>query len=125
MAVKAVYSGPSGEPVKVDISIKDPELQMSGFDSAQPGRKNVTVTYRGVSAAFQVDVVDGNAGDADSQPGSSHGSGAPAHAKQEGGSDGGSALSRTGANVTPTILAIVVCLLCAGSALAAARRHLK
>lgn len=85
----------------------------------------MTVTYRGVSATFQVDVVDGNAGDAGSQPGSGHGSGAPAHAKQEGGSDGGSALSQTGANVMPTILAIVVCLLCAGSALAAARRHLK
>ena len=84
----------------------------------------MTVTYRGVSATFQVDVVDGNVGNADSQPGSGRGPGALAHAKQKGGSDGSSALSQTGANVMPTILAIVVCLLCAGSALAAARRHL-
>lgn len=124
MVVKAVYSVPNEEPVKVDISINDPELLVSGFDSAQPGRKNVTVTYRGGSATFQVDVVDGNVGNADSQPGSGRGPGALANAKQEGGSDGSSALSQTGANVMPTILAIVVCLLCAGSALAAARRHL-
>lgn len=55
MKVMAVYEV-DDDISAVEILLDDSELSISGFDSVVAGQKLVTVTYRGVSASFEVTV---------------------------------------------------------------------
>lgn len=56
MTVVAVYEKDGAVSAEHVISVDDPELAVSGYDSTVDGMKTVTVSYRGVSATFAVTV---------------------------------------------------------------------
>lgn len=49
--VKAIYNDNSSKEIEIS------QIQISGFDTAAPGKKIVTVTYQGKTATFEIDVI--------------------------------------------------------------------
>lgn len=59
LTVVAVYQRGEGESAtteEVPIALDDPQLALGTFDSTTAGKKAITVSYRGVSATFEVTV---------------------------------------------------------------------
>lgn len=120
MTVMAVYTDLERSEHTKAIALDDPQLSITGFDSASAGDKSVTVSYRGVSSAFTVHVKanPANAG----TPGTSGKPGKPGTTAQNGKNKGKAELSKTGAAiVAPTVLALVA--LAAGALAMALRRR--
>lgn len=99
--------------IEREIQLDDDDLAVTGFDSVAAGSKTVTVSYRGVSATFTVNVAavetPGSGDDSGSQSGD--GSGAQSGGNGTASADGQSgSMADTGASV---LLPIVVAVLLA------------
>jgi hypothetical protein len=104
IGITAVYRSGAGISMLKPISLQDKDLKITGFDSTTVGRKRVTATYKGVSAAFVIDVV--------SRPAANSGSTAPAPAA--GSPSGSSPLVDTGSSVLgPIAVALALCMVAA------------
>ncbi|MFC5221500.1 bacterial Ig-like domain-containing protein [Bifidobacterium leontopitheci] len=136
LKVEAVWTKDGKETVK-DVALDDPQLAVSGFDSASAGVKTVTVAWRGASATFQVTVKKaaeqqpGGKPQPKPQPGTKPGAGKPGAGNGAGSGAGarpvasgkGSGLSRTGASVTGVIGVVALLVAAAGVVLITRKRR--
>ncbi|WEV67306.1 bacterial Ig-like domain-containing protein [Bifidobacterium sp. ESL0769] len=119
MTVTAVYTGIERSEQTTPIALNDPELSISGFESASAGDKTVTVSYRGVSSTFTVHVMaNNNAG----TPGQSGQPGQPGQ-KPNGNAANKPQLSETGSSIVAPVAIALTSLAAAGLLLALRRRR--
>lgn len=123
MKVTAIYTTTGGEQESKDIALNDPQLSITGFDSSVAGEKTVTVSYRGVSAEFEVTVKEAATTPGPDpekpNPGNGNNSGGDSSAS---GSHSGS-LSNTGSAVAVIVVIAGVALIIGGIVLALRHRR--
>lgn len=99
----AVYQ--SGDKTKeVPVALDDPQLAIGSFDSTTAGKKAITVSYRGVTATFNV-TVKANAvapGPEEQKPGNTNKPGATGNGNKN-------TVANTGSSVAPPSLALSLC----------------
>ncbi|MBT1181360.1 bacterial Ig-like domain-containing protein [Bifidobacterium sp. CP2] len=137
--VTAVYKVGDKETARKFIASDDKDLAFTGFDSAASGTKTVTVSYRGVTATFDVTVVAKGSGSGEGTGDGGKGEGTDNGGKPESkpetkpsgkkpgagvgaGSGAPGALSRTGASVAG-VAGVVALLAAAAGAVTIARKR--
>ena len=109
LKVTAVYQ--SGDKTKeVPVALDDPQLAIGSFDSTTAGKKAITVSYRGVTATFNV-TVKANAvapGPEEQKPGSTNKPGATGNGNKN-------TVANTGSNVAAIAGAVALLAAAAGA----------
>ena len=109
LKVTAVYQ--SGDKTKeVPVALDDPQLAIGSFDSTTAGKKAITVSYRGVTATFNV-TVKANAvapGPEEQKPGSTNKPGATGNGNKN-------TVANTGSNVAAIAGAVALLAAAAGT----------
>lgn len=128
LKVTAVYQ--SGDKTKeVPVALDDPQLAIGSFDSTTAGKKAITVSYRGVTATFNV-TVKANAvapGPEGQKPGNTNNPGNTAKpgntATNKPAANGAAPLSNTGVAVAAIAVVVVVLTAAAGALLVIRKRR--
>ena len=129
LKVSAVYQRGEGESAtaeEVPIALDDPQLVIGAFDSTTAGKKTVTVTYRGVTGAFEVTVKANAVAPGPQQPQNPNqpgGSNGKPVAKPSDGKGSGNVLTATGASVAVYAGAAVALAVAAGVLFLARKRR--
>jgi hypothetical protein len=108
LQVTAVWKADGVVTLRQPVALDDPELKIDGFDSSSIGKRTVTLTYRGLSASFEVSVAQAAEQPTPSQPGGGSDAGpngpAGSGSTNNGGAQTRDSLSATGAGINVVMI---------------------